>query len=162
VKGVGKYSHRDSVRGKDKEVDARALEKDVAGEYNTFRVYLFMLKVRKGSVRDIAKGMGFSSPWLARHHLDKLSGYGLLEKNAYGDYEVVPKRFGALKLFTLMGKWIIPHTFFVALIFLVTTLGFLPHVTEDPLFTVAFVASVIGLVFTSLLTVRMYRLLLPK
>ena len=138
------------------------LEKDVAGEYNTFRVYLFMLRARKGSVRDVTRGVGFSSPWLARHHLEKLAGYGLLQRNSFGEYTVVPKRFGALKLFTLMGKWIIPHSLLAAIMFLVTTIGFLPHVMEDPLFTVAFIASVVGLAFTSYLTIRMYRLLLPS
>jgi hypothetical protein len=142
-----------------KEEPGEVLEKDVAGEYNTFRIYIFMLRVRRASVRDIARGLGFSSPWLAKHHLEKLAGFGLLTKNAVGDYEVVPKRFGALRLFVLMGKWIIPHTFFVALIFLVMTLSFLPHVLDDPLFAFAFVASVIGLVLTSYLTLRMYRLL---
>jgi hypothetical protein len=145
-----------------KQEDTKALEKDVVGEYNTFRVYLFMLRARKGSIRDIAKGVGFSSPWLAKHHLDKLSGYGLVKRDAFGDYEVVPKRFGVLKLFSLVGKWIIPHTFFVALIFLVMTIGFLPHVTRDTLFALAFLVSAVGLVFTSYLTVRMYRLLLPS
>jgi len=145
-----------------KEEDTKTLEKDVAGEYNTFRVYLFMLRVGKAPLREISRGIGFTSPWLARHHLEKLAGYGLIQRNAYGDYEVVPKRFGVLKLFTLMGKWIVPHTFFVALIFLITTVGFLPHITDDPSMTIAFLASAIGLVFASYLTVRMYRLLQPR
>lgn len=141
--------------------DAEALRRDVAGEYNTFRIYLLMLRLRTGSVRDVARHLGFSSPWLARHHLEKLVGFGLLQKNDSGGYDVVRKRFGVLKLFTLMGKWIVPHTFFVALIFLIMILGFLPRITEDPLFTWAFALSTIGLAFTSYLTLRMYRLLLP-
>jgi hypothetical protein len=44
-------------------------ERDVAGEYNTFRVYLVLLRVRKASARDTAQLVGFSSPALAVHHL---------------------------------------------------------------------------------------------
>lgn len=139
-----------------------ALEKDVAGEYNTFRIYLLMLRIRRGSVRDIARALDLSSPWLAKHHLEKLVGFGLLSTNEVGEYEVIPKRFGVLKLFSLIGKWTVPHTFFLAIIFLVMTLGFLPRIADEPLFTLAFIASVIGLAFTLHLTLRMYRLLLPK
>jgi hypothetical protein len=125
--------------------EGASLEKDVAGEYNTFRVYLLMLRVRKGAVRDIARKLGWSSPWLAKHHLEKLVGFGLVTKNEIGDYEVVRKRFGLLRLFTMIGRWIVPHTFFVSLIFLVMALGFLPRVSEDPLFTSAWGTLTSGL-----------------
>jgi hypothetical protein len=145
-----------------KEEDVKALEKDVAGEYNTFRVYLLMLRIRSASVREVARGLGLTSPWLARHHLDKLAGYGLVVTNASGGYGVVAKRFGVLKLFSLMGKWIVPHTLFVAVLFLVMMLGFLPHAMGDQLFAIAFVVSAVGLVFSVLLTIRMYRLLVSS
>ena len=48
-----------------------SLEREVAGEYNTFRVYLLMLRMREASGRDVAYQLGFSSPALAVHHLEK-------------------------------------------------------------------------------------------
>jgi len=145
-----------------REEDVKALEKDVAGEYNTFRVYLLMLRIRRAPVREVARKLGFTSPWLAKHHLDKLAAYGLVVTNASGEYEVVPKRFGVLKLFSLTGKWIVPHTLFVAVVFLIMMLGFLPHVAEDRLFAMAFLVSAVGLAFSAFLTIRMYRLLFPS
>lgn len=77
------------------------LEKEVTGEYNTFRVYLLMLKLKKSSAREVQKALVFSSTWLATHHLEKLERLGLVRKNRYGDYHVVRKNFGILRfLFT--------------------------------------------------------------
>ena len=73
------------------------LERDVAGEYNTFRVYLLMLRVKEASGRDVAHQLGFSSPALAVHHLKKLSGLRLVRKAKYGVYHVIHRKFGMLK-----------------------------------------------------------------
>ncbi len=69
------------------------LEKEVAGEYNTFRVYVYMLKVKRGSTREIQRTLGFSSPALALHHLQKLQNFGLITKDCYGIYHVVPRSY---------------------------------------------------------------------
>jgi len=75
------------------------LEKEVTGEYNTFRVYLLMLKLKKSSAREVQKALVFSSTWLATHHLEKLERLGLMRKNCYGDHHVVRKNFGILRFF---------------------------------------------------------------
>ena len=72
------------------------LERDVAGEYNTFRVYLLMLRVKEASGRDVAHQLGFSSPALAVHHLEKLSSLELVKKDKYCVYHVIPQKFGML------------------------------------------------------------------
>lgn len=92
-------------------------EREVAGEYNTFRVYLALLRVRKASARGIAELVGFSSPALAVHHLEKLKGLKLVNKDRYGVYHVVPRRFGILRLFFVVGKFVIPRSFFYALLY---------------------------------------------
>lgn len=48
---------------------AKDLEEKVAGEYNTFRVYLYVLKKKSVGVRDAQHDLGFSSPHLAAYHL---------------------------------------------------------------------------------------------
>ncbi len=87
------------------------LERDVTGEYNTFRVYLLMLRVQEASARDIAYQLGFSSPALAVHHLEKLNSLGLVRKDEYGVYHVVPQKFGMLKFFFVVRKFIVPRSF---------------------------------------------------
>lgn len=137
------------------------LEREVAGEYNTFRVYLFLLKTKKSSSREIQRTLGFSSTWLATHHLQKLERLGLATKDRYGDYHVVPKSFGVLRFFVLTRRWIVPRMLFIALMFGVMAAGFLAYLPQHQYFGVAFAVSVIGLVVSLYETIRFYRLL-PK
>jgi hypothetical protein len=53
----------------------------------TLQVYLYLLKYGKAvGVREIQKELGFSSPSVAFHHLDKLVGLGVVEKDEYERY----------------------------------------------------------------------------
>lgn len=137
------------------------LEKEVAGEYNTFRVYLFMLRVRKSSTREVQKVLGFSSTWLATHHLQKLEKLGLVIKDRYGEYCVVRKNFGILRFFVLTKRWVVPRMLFFAAMFGVMTVGFLVYLPQHQFFGIAFVVSAIGLATSVYETIRFYRLL-PK
>jgi len=137
------------------------LEKEVAGEYNTFRVYLFLLKVRTSSSREIQRTLGFSSTWLATHHLQKLERLGLVTKDRYGDYHVVPKSFGILRFFVMTQRWIVPRMLFFVLMFLVMAIGFLAYLPQHQYFGIAFLVSVLGLAVSTYETIRFYRLL-PK
>lgn len=145
----------------DNSTEASDLEKEVAGEYNTFRVYIYLLKVKRGSVREVQRALGFSSPTLAAHHLRKLEKFGLVTKDRYGSYHVVAKSFGILKLFIVTGRWIVPRTVVVVAMFAVMTIGFLVFLPRHESLIWAFVASVIGLIVSVYQTVRSYRLL-PK
>lgn len=141
--------------------EADDLEKEVAGEYNTFRVYIYMLKAKRGSVREVQRALGFSSPTLATHHLQKLEKLGLITKDQYGSYHVVPKSFGILKLFIVTGRWIVPRSLVAVAIFAVMTTGFLGYLPRHESLIWALVASVIGLIISIYQTIRSYRLL-PK
>lgn len=100
------------------------LERKVAGEYNTFRVYLHLMKVRKATARGVYKALGMSSTSLALLHLEKLDKLGLVQKNRYGTYHITSsKRFGTLRLFYLIGKWFVPRTFFYFLFFTSMTIA---------------------------------------
>ena len=135
------------------------LEKEVTGEYNTFKVYLLMLKAKKGSAREVQRSLGFSSTWLATHHLEKLEKLGLVTKDEHGDYIVIPKKFGVLRFFVVTGRWVVPRMSFFAVMFGVMAAGFLFYLPEHRYFMIAFVISIVGLVVSLYETFRFYRLL---
>jgi len=135
------------------------LEKEVSGEYNTFKVYLLMLKVKRGSAREVQRSLGFSSTWLATHHLDKLEKLGLVRKDEHGDFLVVPRSFGILRFFVVTGRWVVPRMSFFAVMFGVMAAGFLFYLPEHSFFMIAFITSIVGLVVSLYETFRFYRLL---
>lgn len=139
--------------------ERKDLEKKVAGEYNTFRVYVFMLRAKRASVREVQKVLGFSSTWLATHHLKKLERLDLVRKDRYGDYHVVRKSFGILRLYLVTGRWIVPHTLFFVFVFGIMMTGFLIYLPQHRYFVVAFVISTVGLIVSVIETIRFYRLL---
>jgi hypothetical protein len=136
------------------------LEKEVAGEYNTFQVYLLMLKVKKASGREVAEQLGFSSPSLAVHHLEKLSSLKLVSKDHYGVYEVVPRKFGILKFFIVVRRFIVPRTFFYAILYAVMAVFSLLLLSENVRY-VALFFSLLGIIFNAIETAQFYRLI-PK
>jgi len=136
------------------------LEKDVAGEYNTFRVYLLMLRVREASARDVAHQLGFSSPALAVHHLKKMNGLKLVKKDKYGVYHVIPQKFGILKFFFVVRKFIIPRSFFYALLYgVLAVFSFLMF--GGVMRFVALLFSLLGFGIHLVETIQFYRLI-PK
>lgn len=136
------------------------LEERVAGEYNTFRVYLYVLKKKRVGIRDVQHDLDFSSPHLAAHHLEKLQKIGLLKKEN-SQYLLVSKSFGVLRLFLILDRWILPKTVFLGILFLTMTVGFLIFFSQHPFFQVALVISVIGLVLSLYFSIQFYRIL-PK
>jgi len=136
------------------------LEEKVAGEYNTFRVYLYMLKMKRARTRDVQRSLGFSSPRLAAHHLEKLNELGLVEKENF-HYRVVPKSFGVLKLFFVLDRWILPKSFFLVIIFLAMSITACIVRAQHPYLFMVLPLSLIGLSISMYLTVQFYRLL-PK
>lgn len=137
---------------------AEELEREVAGEYNTFRVYLYMLRKKRARIRGVQRDLGFSSPHLAAHHLEKLNKLGLVEKEEFY-YRVIPKSFGVLRLFIVLDKWILPKTFFLAIIFLTMTVGFLVLLPQHSYLSVALTLAVVGLILSVYFTLLFYRLL---
>ncbi len=135
------------------------LDKEVAGEYNTFRVYLRMLKEKHSSARDVQNALGFSSPALAQYHLEKLLRYKLVSKDETGTYNVIPKTFGILKLYVRGGRWIIPRTIFFVLIFGILSTGFILSIPQHRFFLFAFLFSTAGLIYALYETIRFYKAL---
>jgi len=136
-------------------------EREVAGEYNTFQVYLLMLRVKKASAREVAQLVGFSSPALAVHHLEKLKRLKLANKDRYGVYHVVPCRFGVLKFFFVVKKFIVPKSFFYALLYgVLSVLSLLMF--SGAVRNITFLFSLLGFGIHIIDTIYFYRILPPK
>lgn len=97
--------------------DKDVLEEKVGGERVTFRVYIFLLKAGEASVRDVFHGCGLSSPSLALHHMEKLEGLKLAYKDENGVYHVIARSFGILRFFHRTGKWLLPRSFYYAVMY---------------------------------------------
>lgn len=136
------------------------LEKDVTSEHNTFQVYLLMLKAGKASARKVAEQLGFSSSSLATHHLDKLCNLKLVSKDRYGVYKVAHKKFGILRFFIAVRKFIVPRTFFY-MIFYVTMAVFMFFLLVDVARIVALFFCLIGIAANFIETMEFYRIM-PK
>jgi hypothetical protein len=143
--------------GQDELVEG-SLEERVGGEYVTFRVYVFLLRTGKASVREVYRGCSLSSPSLAVYHLEKLKHLKLVWKDENGVYHVVAKKFGVLRFFSRTGRWLIPRSFFYMTFYLViavASLFLLPLGMRE----VAVVLSVVGFVTNLVDTMLFLRLL---
>jgi len=134
------------------------LEESVGGEYVTLRVYVFLLKTSEASLRDVYRGCGLSSPSLALHHLKKLEGLGLARRDAQGVYHVVTKRFGVLRFFHKVGRWLLPTSFFYMILYAsiaVASVLFLP----SGIWEAAVAVSAVGFTTSLIDTVLFLRLI---
>ena len=85
----------------------------------TLTVYLYLLKHgRAVGVREVQKELGFSSPSVAFHHLDKLVELGVVEKDNYDRYVLAKKvDSGILHSFVSIGGLTLPRLGFYAAFF---------------------------------------------
>ncbi|HDO42239.1 MAG TPA: hypothetical protein ENH03_05000 [Candidatus Bathyarchaeota archaeon] len=86
----------------------------------TLLVYLFMLKSRKSpvGVRELQRALGFSSPSVAAHHLEKLCSLGLVERTPRGEYFLAREvKVGVLRFFMRLGRFMVPRFLFYSLWF---------------------------------------------
>ena len=85
----------------------------------TLQVYLYLLRYGKAvGVREIQKELGFSSPSVAFHHLDKLVGLKVVEKDQYERYILARKvDSGILHSFVSIGGLTLPRLGFYAAFF---------------------------------------------
>lgn len=86
----------------------------------TLLVYLFMLRSHGSpiGVREVQRALGFSSPSVAAHHLDKLCSLGLVERTPRGEYMLVREvKVGVLRFFIRFGRFMIPRFLFYSVWF---------------------------------------------
>ena len=86
----------------------------------TLLVYWLMLKSQSSpvGVREIQRNLGFSSPSVAAHHLDKLLSLGLIDRTMRGEYFLAREvKVGVLRFFTRLGRFMIPRYLFYSVWF---------------------------------------------
>ena len=86
----------------------------------TLLVYWLMLKSQSSpvGVREIQRKLGFSSPSVAAHYLDKLLSLGLIDKTMRGEYFLAREvKVGVLRFFTRLGRFMIPRYLFYSVWF---------------------------------------------
>jgi predicted DNA-binding transcriptional regulator len=93
----------------------------------TLTVYLYLLKHGKAvGVREIQKELGFSSPSVAFHHLDKLVDLGVVEKDEYERYVLAKKvDTGILHSFVSIAGLTLPRLGFYAAFFTTIAVAYL-------------------------------------
>jgi len=100
---------------------------DYALRGKTLTVYLYLLKHGKAvGVREIQKALGFSSPSVAFHHLDKLVELGVVEKDEYERYVLAKKvDTGILHSFVSIAGLTLPRLGFYAAFFTTIAVAYL-------------------------------------
>jgi hypothetical protein len=101
-----------------REFDVAFLESELKGK--TLIVYWYLLQQPTHTVgaREVQRALGFSSPSIAVHHLEKLQDLGLVSKKGTGEYELEEEvKVGILRLFTRMGRFVVPRYLFYSILF---------------------------------------------
>ena len=96
--------------------DLAVIESQLKGK--TLLVYWYLLRSPSSrvGVREIQRSLGFSSPSVAAHHLEKLLSLGLVEKSMTGEYFLVQEvRVGLLRFFTRLGRFLVPRYLFYSI-----------------------------------------------
>ncbi|MEM4466653.1 MAG: hypothetical protein QXE61_06080 [Nitrososphaerota archaeon] len=134
----------------------RDLSHELRGK--TLKVYLLLLKKgRPVGVREVQRELGFSSPSIAYHHLEKLKEMGVVSKDDVGRYVISEKvDVGLLKMFIIIRGKILPRLLFYAIFFTTLSLLYIFNHYQDPdLYALTFsVASTIAMWYETLKTWR--------
>lgn len=86
-------------------------------EGNTLTVYAYIVHTDKPvGTRDVTRGAELSSTSVAHRHLQKLENFGLIEKNAYGDY--ILKEKTSINGHVWVGKNLVPRLMFYSFFFM--------------------------------------------
>jgi hypothetical protein len=142
------------------EFDSSILESELKGK--TLLVYWYLVQQPSHTVgiREVQRALGFSSPSIAVHHLEKLQNLGLLQKRVTGEYvleEVV--KVGILRFFMQMGRFVVPRYFFYSVLFSTMLAAYLALCLLGQLFP-SFYALVFGTIAAIIFwfeTVRLWR-----
>jgi hypothetical protein len=86
-------------------------------EGNTLTVYAYIVHANKPvGTRDVTRGANLSSTSVAHRHLQKLEGFGLIEKNEYGDY--ILKEKTSINGHVWVGRNLVPRLMFYSFFFM--------------------------------------------
>ncbi|TMP97122.1 MAG: hypothetical protein E6K99_09330, partial [Thaumarchaeota archaeon] len=91
------------MAGEPTKIDRDRVEYELRGK--TLKVYAHLLRVDSSGVREIQRELGFSSPSIALHHLEKLERLGVVGKDNVGRYFIAKKvDVGILSAFASIGR----------------------------------------------------------
>jgi len=97
--------------------DLALIESKMRGK--TLLVYWYLLgsSSPRVGVREVQRSLGFSSPSVAAHHLNKLLDLGLVDKTTSGEYFLVEEvDVGILRFFTRLGRFLVPRYLFYSVL----------------------------------------------
>jgi len=101
-----------------REFDMAFLESELKGKTLLIYWYLLQQSTHSVGVRQVQRALGFSSPSIAVHHLQKLQDLGLVEKKGTGEYVLEEEvKVGILRFFTRMGHFLVPRYLFYSVLF---------------------------------------------
>ena len=142
--------------------DLAIIESNLKGK--TLLVYWYMLRRPdfKAGVREIQRSLGFSSPSIAVHHLNKLMDLGLAKKTKTGEYVLVQEvKVGILRFFARIGRFLIPRYLFYS-VFFTTALVLYILLYAQTLCIHNFFALVFGGLASMILWIETFRIMREK
>jgi predicted DNA-binding transcriptional regulator len=140
--------------------DPAFLESALKGKTLIVYWYLLQQSTHTVGVRELQRALGFSSPSIAVHHLEKLQDLGLVGKKGTGEYVLEGEvKVGILRFFTRMGRFLVPRYLFYSVLFSTMLMTYLAlcimfHIAPS-LYTLMF--GVIATLVFWLETVRLWR-----
>ena len=143
-----------------REFDLAVLESELKGK--TLLVYWYLLQQpdHMVGVRQVQRALGFSSPSIAVHHLEKLQDLRLVQKKGTGEYVLEEEvKVGILRFFTRMGRYLVPRYLFYSVLFSTMLTAYLAVCIISQVLP-SFYAVMFGSVATFILwveTVRLWR-----
>ena len=106
--------------------DMAFLESELKGKTLLVYWYLTQQPTHTVGIREVQRALGFSSPSIAVHHLEKLQDLGLVTKKGTGEYVLEEEvKIGILKFFMRMGRFIVPRYLFYSVLFSTMLIAYL-------------------------------------
>jgi len=138
--------------------DMAFLESALKGK--TLLVYWYLLQqpTHEVGVREVQRALGFSSPSIAVHHLEKLQDLGLIQKKGTGEYALEGEvKVGILRFFTHMGRFLVPRYLFYSVLFSTMLAAYVTlHILGQ--ITPSFYTLMFGILATIIFWVETFRL----
>ena len=115
--------------------DLAVLESELKGKTLLVYWYLIQQPTHTVGIREVQRALGFSSPSIAVHHLEKLQDLELIRKKGTGEYVLEEEvKVGILRFFTRMGRFLVPRYLFYSVLFSTMLTAYLVLCTSYTIF----------------------------
>jgi predicted DNA-binding transcriptional regulator len=140
------------------EFDLAFLESALKGKTLIVYWYLLQQPTHTVGIREVQRALGFSSPSIAVHHLEKLQDLGLIQKKVTGEYVLQEEvKVGILRFFTRIGRYLVPRYLFYSVLFSTMLTAYLTLCTLGQIIP-NFYAVLFGLIASVIFWVETFRL----